>query len=131
MQKETTMNTLSILNRMNKLVTDKDWYANTWPTPDYHYKNDSLNKFIEDENSLKIKLNIAGANKEEIDISHEDGMLVVLARCKEDNVDYHYRCHLPSKEADVKKTKAKYENGILSLTIPKHVKAKPLSIKVD
>ena len=124
------MNTLSILNRMNKLVTDKDWYANTWPSPD-HYENDSLNKFVEDNNSFKLKLNIAGANKESINVSHEDSMLVVLAKCEEDDVDYHYRCHLSSEKVNVKKAEAKYENGILNLTIPKHEKAKSVSIKID
>jgi HSP20 family molecular chaperone IbpA len=124
------MNTLSILNRMNKLVTDKDWYANTWPSPNHH-ESDTLNRFVEEKGSFKLKLNIAGADKESINVSHEDNMLIVLAKCEEDNIDYHYRCHLPSEKADVKKAKAKYENGILNLTIPKHAKAKSLSIKID
>ena len=116
---------------MNKLMTEDGGSNNYWGSLGGYYENDSLNKFVEDENSFKLKLNIAGADKESIDVSHEDNMLVVLARCEEDDVDYHYRCHLPSEKVDVKKAKAKYKNGILDLTIPKHSKAKSLSIKVD
>ena len=48
------MNTLTLLNRMNKLVTDKDWYANTWPTSN-QYENDNLNRFAEEKDSFSIK----------------------------------------------------------------------------
>jgi len=114
---------------MNKLMTE-DWGSDNHQRSSSYYENDSLNKFVEDKNSFKLKLNIAGADKESINISHDDDMLVVLARC-DDGVDYHYRCQLSNERAEVKKTKAKYENGILNLTIPKHEKAKPLAIKVD
>jgi len=123
------MNTLTLLNRMNKLVTDEDWYANTWPNSN-HYGDDALNRFVEEKDSFKLKLNIAGASKESISIAHHDHMLTVLAKADED-IDYHYKCHVPRDKVDVKKAKSKYENGIITIVIPKLAAAKSVSIKVD
>ena len=123
------MHILPILSRMNELMTE-DGDSDNYRRSSSYCRDDSLNRFVEDKNFFKLKLNIAGADKESIDISHDDNTLVVLARC-DDGVDYHYRCHLSNERAEVKKTEAKYENGILNLIIPKHEKAKPLSIKVD
>ena len=123
------MNTLTLLNRMNKLVTDKDWYANTWPSPN-HYESDNLNRFVEEKDSFSIRLNLAGALKESINISYHDHMLTVLGKADE-GVDYHYKCHVPRDKVDAKKAKSKYENGILTVVIPKLAEAKSVSIKVD
>ena len=129
MQQQATMNTLSLFNRMNKLVTDKDWYANTWPSPN-HYETDTLNRFVEEKDSFSIRLNLAGASKKSINISYHDHMLTVLGNTDED-INYHYKCHVPRDKVDAKKAKSKYENGILTITIPKLAAAKSVSIKVD
>ena len=113
---------------MNELITE-DWGLTRRPQ-----RNDSLdgnlNRFVEGENSFKLKLNLAGASKENINVSLLDNMLTVLAKA-EDNLDYHYECYIPSDKVDTKKTKSKYENGVLSVVIPKQPAAKSLSIKVD
>jgi HSP20 family molecular chaperone IbpA len=114
---------------MNKLVTDKDWYANTWPSPNYH-GSDILNRLVEEKDSFSIRLNLAGASKESINISYDDHMLTVLGKTDE-GIDYHYRCHVPRDKVNTKKAKSKYENGILTVVIPKLAIAKPISIKVD
>jgi len=114
---------------MNKLVTDKDWYANTWPTSDHH-RSDTLNRFMEEKDSFSIRLNLAGASKESIDVSYRENMVTVLAKT-EDDIDYHYKCHVPNNKINAKKAKSKYENGILTIVIPKQEAAKPVPIKVD
>ena len=107
---------------MNKLITEDRGLSEGFPG--------NLNKFVEDENSFKLKLNLAGAAKESINVSFLDNMLTVLAKA-EDDIDYHYKCHVPSDKVDAKKAKSKYEDGILSVTIPKQAAAKSTPIKVD
>ena len=120
------MNTFTLLNRMNELVSELPNSNDYSLRP---YESESFNKFIEDENSYKIKLNLAGASKESIKVSLHENMLTVLART-DDDIDYHYKCHLPNKNVEAQKTETKYENGILSLNVPKKTEAKPISIKV-
>ena len=112
---------------MNELTSDLFDSNNHWRS---HPELETLNKFVENKDSFKMKLNLAGASKESVNASFDNGMLTVLAKT-EDGIDYHYKCHLPNDAADAKKAKAKYENGILSVVIPKHTKAKSISIKVD
>ena len=88
-----------------------------------------LNKLVEDKDYFKLKLNLAGAPKENVDISFEDNMVTVLAQA-EDDIEYHYKCHIPSKKIEPEKAEAKYENGILDLHIPKAEKAKSISIEI-
>ena len=107
----------------------EDWDSMRWRRWD-DAPDDSLNRFVENKDLFKLKLNLAGATKESINVSFLDNMLTVLAKA-EDDVDYHYKCHVPSDKIDVKKAKSKYENGILSVVVPKRAAAKSLTIKVD
>ena len=116
------MNTLLALHRMNKLITE-----DREPSRGF---SGNLNKFVEGKNSFKLKLNLTGATKESINVSFLDSMLTVLAKA-EDDIDYHYKCHVPSNKIDAKKAKSKYENGVLSVVIPKQAEAKSVPIKVD
>ena len=85
---------------------------------------------MENKGSYEIKLNLAGASKKSIEVSFQDKILTVLGEADE-GVNYHYRCSVPSDNVDVKKIKAKYEDGILSLSVPKKEEAKPIAIKVN
>jgi len=121
------MNTFALLNRMNTLVPNLfDSDVNWQPQPEL----DSLNRFVENKGSYEIKLNLAGASKKSIEVSFQDKILTVLGEADE-GVNYHYRCSVPSDNVDVKKIKAKYEDGILSLSVPKKEEAKPIAIKVN
>ncbi len=120
------MNTFTLLNRMNELLSEFPSSNNYWSD---HSELDTLNKLIEEKDYLKLKLNLAGASKEDINISFENDMVIVLART-EDEIEYHYKCAISLEKVNPKKTKAKYENGILELRIPKAEKAKPISIEI-
>ena len=111
---------------MNKLMTELPKAGSHLYN---HPESETLNKFIEGENSFKIKLSLAGAPKESIKASFCEDMVTVTAKA-DDGVDYHYRCHIAAKKINPKKTKAKYENGILELDVPKAEKVEPISIKI-
>ena len=86
----------------------------------------------EEGKNLVVEVNMPGFNKDEIELTVSDDSLTVKAEKKveEEKKDknYYYRefsyssasrtIPLP-KEIDVKKVKAKYENGILKIVAPK------------
>lgn len=83
----------------------------------------------EEENSYELDLELPGYNKEDIKVSLEDGYLTVSAskQQKEGNKKYlrreiaesTSRSYYVGQGVTREQIKAKYQNGILSLTVPK------------
>jgi HSP20 family protein len=96
------------------------------------------------ETVIILKASMAGVRPEEINISVTGDMLIIKAERKEDkeikDKDYirkenHYgtisrSVRLPI-EVDTDKAEAKFDNGMLILTMPKSEKAKPKQIKIQ
>ena len=87
---------------------------------------------------------VPGVEKDDLDVSVSDNSVTIKGETKreekEENADY-YRCEisrgsfartvlLPS-DVDTGKTKAKFKDGILELTLPKIKKTKRRTIKID
>ena len=97
----------------------------------------------ETEDSVVVKSAIPGVDPSDIDISIQNDTLTIKGETKaEEKIerkDYLYQEHrygtfrrsvvLPSG-LDTEKTAASFDNGILTLTIPKTKEAKPRQIKV-
>lgn len=95
------------------------------------------------DTSVVVKATIPGANPEDIDISVTDGTLIIKGKTtseeevKEDNYYYRERRHgtftrslvLPTS-VETTKAEANFENGVLTLTIPKAEEVKPKQIKI-
>lgn len=95
------------------------------------------------ENEVVIKATVPGVKPEEVDVSITDNILTIKGETKaEEKIerkDYLYQEHrygmfrrsvaLPSG-LKTDKAEASFENGILTLTIPKTEEAKPKQIKV-
>lgn len=95
------------------------------------------------ENEVVVKATIPGVKPEEVDVSIADNILTIKGKTKaEEKVehkDYLYQEHrygtfcrsvaLPSG-LKTDKTEATFEDGILTLTIPKTEEIKPKQIKV-
>jgi len=98
---------------------------------------------IETDDSIKLKAELAGMDPADINIEVQDNVLTVSGERRfEEEVkeDKYYRIErrygafsrsiaLP-QTVDEEKIEAKYENGILEITIPKVETAKPKKIKV-
>tara|TARA_B100000131_G_scaffold235328_1_gene227307 strand:- start:15 stop:398 length:384 start_codon:yes stop_codon:yes gene_type:complete len=123
LQQQVIMHTLSLFNRMNELLSEL-------PNPNNYWSEQAYGRLVEKKDFFKLKLNLAGASKETVSISYHDDMLTVLGKTDE-GIDYHYKCHIPKGKVDAKKAKSKYENGILTVTLPKVAAAKAISIKLD
>lgn len=87
---------------------------------------------LENENDYEVKANLPGFDKKDINISINKNELVIEANHedeKEEKKDSYYRCERYSgnfkrtialtEKCDAKSIKAGYNNGVLSITIPK------------
>ena len=95
------------------------------------------------DSDVVVKAALPGVKPEDVDISITDGTLTIKGETKteekEEQKDYLHREHrysafhrsvaLPGR-LDTDKAEASFENGILTLTIPKSEEVKPKQIKV-
>ncbi|HEY3862332.1 MAG TPA: Hsp20/alpha crystallin family protein [Verrucomicrobiae bacterium] len=98
---------------------------------------------FEDKDSLHVKAELAGLKKEDIQISLQDGYLTLSGERKgrEKNEDggtyrterwegrFHRSISLPCR-VDAEKIKATYNDGVLTVTLPKAEEAKPKQIPI-
>ena len=101
---------------------------------------------FEDKDHVFVKIELPGMKKEEIDISLQNGMLIISGeRKKESEIHegetfrserffgrFHRTVSLPT-EVDATQVKASYKDGILTVELPKTEEAKPkqIEVKVD
>ena len=91
----------------------------------------------ENENEFILEAELPGFNKEDIELSIEDGCLTISAERKDENEEKQehyvkrerfygsYKRSFDLSGIDVDKISASYENGILSLELPKIVETAP------
>ena len=98
----------------------------------------------EDKDSFSIRVELPGMRREDIEVSLQDGALVISGERKEEKVIEGTEVHrqerfygrfsraltLPSAVAG-DKVKAQYKDGILTVTLPKAEEAKPKAITVS
>lgn len=98
----------------------------------------------ETENAYQVKAEIPGLKKEDIDISLTDGVLTLKGEKKQEKTDENENYHLSEsyygsfsrslrlpEDASTEKVAATYNDGVLSVSVPKSEKAKPKKIKVN
>jgi HSP20 family protein len=97
----------------------------------------------EDKDNYHVTMELPGLNKEDVNISFEDGVLVVRGEKKEEKEDKDRNYHCYERRygkferafrihSDVEKDKidATFKNGVLSIEMPKAEKAKAKQIEV-
>jgi len=128
---------------VDKLFTDLEKII----YPNFTEKNKNSNpnlfyKTYENESNHLIYLDIPGVQKKDIVIEVSDGVLAVSAKRLEDpsfgeNKNYRasYRelkkSFVLPKGIEREKIKAKLENGVLSLNLPKKEESKPKKIEIE
>jgi HSP20 family protein len=97
----------------------------------------------EDKEQLQVKAELAGLKKEDIEISMQDGYLTLSGERKleekQDNGEvrrserwvgrFHRSISLPCR-VDAEKITATYNDGVLTVTLPKAEEAKPKQIPI-
>ena len=99
---------------------------------------------LETENELVLKADVPGVELKDIDIQIENGTLTLKGERKfekeEKNKGFHrlersygsfVRYFTVPDTVDTEHVKAEYQNGVLSVTLPKKEVAKPKAIKVQ
>src|SRR4051794_2775095 len=98
----------------------------------------------EDENSLRITMELPGVDSEDVRLSLENNILTIRGEKKQQIDDNNERVHrfertygmfertfvLPNT-VDTDRVDARYENGVLHVSIPKAERAKPREIRVN
>lgn len=100
--------------------------------------------YEEDENSVRIKADLPGIERKDLDISVQDGLLTIRGERKEEQKSKHNGTKVTERyhgsflrqitipaAADESKIEAVYKDGVLSLTLPKKEEAKPKQIKIE
>ncbi|MDD3374111.1 MAG: Hsp20/alpha crystallin family protein [Candidatus Omnitrophica bacterium] len=96
------------------------------------------------KDSLLVKADLPGLTKDEIEVSIHDGSLILKGEKKKDTEvkeekyfkterfygSFFRTIPLPAS-VDVNKVDAKYQDGVLTLTLPKKEEAKPKQISID
>ena len=84
----------------------------------------------ESEDSVTITTDMPGVKESDIRVASENGILSVSAQRKDGTRSYSYSWTLPDT-VNVEGIAAEYEDGVLTLTLPKQEKAKMRRIKVS
>ena len=97
----------------------------------------------ETEDDFIMKLNMPGVKKEEVEVKLSNDELMIYGRVLQDvknpkqyvlnEIDdgNYYRVFRVSESIDVKQIKARMEDGILTLTLPKHERVKPRVVPIE
>jgi HSP20 family protein len=97
----------------------------------------------EDEEGVNLRFELAGLEPKDVDVRFENGVLTLRGERKLDREDKRENYHrielgygtftrsfsLPST-VDAEKIRAEAKNGVLSVTLPKRMEARPRSIQV-
>lgn len=99
----------------------------------------------EENDAIVVKADLPGVKKEDIEVRVDGNLLTIRAEKKfeekEEEKDRYHRIEryygvyqrsftLPDR-IDPEKLKARYEDGVLTLTLPKKPEAKPKTVKVE
>lgn len=96
---------------------------------------------IDRDEEVVVRAELPGVDKDKLDVSLTDGALTVRGSTGYEEKGDYYRCEigrgafsrtvsLPAA-VDSEKAKAKFQNGVLEITLPKVEKAKRRAVKVE
>jgi len=121
------MRTLTLTNSLfNNFLTNWD---RAFFDEDYSYwrrREGVRGKELED--SFEYYVPLAGFKKEDIEATVSDGLIHILAKKEEDTASYSFEV---PEGGDTSKLLAKYEDGLLTVTVGKADVVKPKTIDIN
>ncbi len=121
-----------------------------------HYNSDSINELLKTQNSISpvvdifetendfiLIANLPGVERSNIQVKLDDKSLIVFGKINfeeavnrkyilnEKEIGNYFRSFKISDSIDKEKINARYDNGQLIVTLPKHDKVKPRKIDIN
>lgn len=136
------MTRLSVFNPWKMLSRMPDFDSEDW---DLVEMNENELDMYEEGDNVIVKVKAPGFSEENLDITIEDGNVCITGNTEEteeeeDKKRKYYRKEFRTRsftrrvalpvKVEGGKAEAEYENGVLTLTLPKAEEAKPKSIKI-
>jgi HSP20 family protein len=138
----TGRNLLDVAEEMNRLVRNV-FDSETRETSLYKGEWSPAVDISEDDDNYYLNVELPGINREDVSVRYEEGLLSITGEKKslkkEEKRNYHRVERLYGKfersfrvpsRIDSEKIGAKFENGMLMITVPKLEEAKPKQIDV-
>lgn len=97
-------------------------------------KRASIEALSDDDEGVKLRLEMPGFKKDEVKLSLDEGVLSIVAETEDEQRSFLSKLERRLKvsdEMDVENISARLENGILYLHIPHREKAEPKTIAVN
>ena len=102
-----------------------------WGRPLVSEESEPLTDVYEEEDTVKVIMDMPGVDKDDINISIEPGGRTLVVEAKGSDRSYRKELQLPT-EVDASKAKATYKNGVLTIELPKKNKgSRGTKIKVE
>jgi len=73
----------------------------------------------EDDEAFRLRLDMPGLGKEDVNIHVEDNVLVIKGEGESEDLKCNSRVRLPGDVFDINAIKAEMKNGVLKITVPK------------
>jgi HSP20 family protein len=87
---------------------------------------------FEDTQNTYLRADLPGVAKDQINVQVADGLLTIEAQRKEGEVTTSFTRSIAIPEsANAEQVQAAYENGVLTVTLPKQEKAQPKKVTVS
>ena len=121
-----------------------------------HYSSDSINELLKTQNSISpvvdifetendfiLIANLPGVERSDIQVKLDDKSLIIFGKIdfeeevnrkyilNEKEIGNYFRSFKISESINKEKINARYDNGQLILTLPKHDKVKPRKIDIN
>ncbi len=134
---------ISLRDAMNRLFEDSFIRPSLWPAPHDGNAWRIPVDVIETKDDIQVKVSVPGFKPEDIDVAVTGDTLTIKGEVKAEEKQeegnylrrerhfgsFHRTLTLPASVTS-EKAKAEFENGVLTLTLPKAEQARPKAIKV-
>lgn len=127
---------------MTKAMTTQSNQASSDTSPSERFVTPRASVY-ETVDNVVLELEMPGVNREALDVTVENDELTVTGRrlfASDEHTEFIHRERLPfayrrtfvlSERIDTARINAKYVDGVLTLTLPKSVEAKPRKITIE